>query len=225
MAFIALTPLRIEYDELALALRTSFSSEETQLGKLPATFFKELGLCLSIGGHGKTQFALQTQYAIDHFPQKISAVLCCGGAGSLSDATDVGDIIGATRTIEHDFKLRFIQKPSPEFPGASFLLDKLQSMSYAGFRIHLGAIASGDEDIISRERRDELAQSSGCIAVGWEGAGGARACAFNQIPFVELRGITDSATSSANTDFRKNIKVISHNLSVVLAQLVSTPSL
>lgn len=225
MAFIALTPLRIEYDELVLALKASFSSEEAQLGKLPATFFKELGLCVSIGGHGKTQFAVQTQYVIDHFPQKISAVFCCGGAGSLSDETDVGDIVGATRTVEHDFRLRVLQKPSPEYPGSGPLLEKLKRIHAEGFRIHLGGIASGDEDIVSSERREELYRSSGCLAVGWEGAGGARACAFNQIPFVELRGITDGASSSASVDFRKNIKVVSQNLSQVLVDLVLPPSL
>ena len=41
--------------------------------------------------------------------------------------------------------------------------------------------------------------------MAWEGAGGARACAFNGVPFIEVRGITDGADHAAATDFEANL--------------------
>jgi adenosylhomocysteine nucleosidase len=43
--------------------------------------------------------------------------------------------------------------------------------------------------------------------VAWEGAGGARACAFSGVPFVELRGITDTADHNAPADFKTNLRI------------------
>jgi nucleoside phosphorylase len=54
-------------------------------------------------------------------------------------------------------------------------------------------IASGDEDIVTIERAAELHTQTGAVAVAWEGAGVARACLFSQIPYLEIRGITDTA--------------------------------
>ena len=47
---------------------------------------------------------------------------------------------------------------------------------------------------------------TGALAVAWEGAGGARACHFSGIPFLEIRGITDSADSDAASDFRATLE-------------------
>ena len=44
-----------------------------------------------------------------------------------------------------------------------------------------------------------------CLAVAWEGAGGARACQFNQKYYLELRGITDTANHQAAIDFEANL--------------------
>jgi len=43
------------------------------------------------------------------------------------------------------------------------------------------------------------------LAVAWEGAGGARACRFSGVPFIEIRGITDRANSQAPADFQMNL--------------------
>lgn len=50
-----------------------------------------------------------------------------------------------------------------------------------------------------------LHRLTGALAVAWEGAGGARACHFSGIPFVEIRGITDRADSDAASDFEANL--------------------
>ena len=83
------------------------------------------------------------------------------------------------------------------------------------FTIHFGPVASGDEDIMSESRKKELVNQTGAIAVAWEGAGGARACRFNNIPFTEVRGICDSADHNAEKDFFSNLELVMSHLAEV----------
>lgn len=53
-------------------------------------------------------------------------------------------------------------------------------------------------------------------AVAWEGAGGARACKFSGVPFLEIRGITDAADHSAASDFEKNLEVAMYNIALLI---------
>lgn len=84
------------------------------------------------------------------------------------------------------------------------------------FKLHFGGIASGDEDVVDAKRRSECQQLSGALAVAWEGAGGARACAFSQVPFLEIRAIVDNANEDGPRDFRVNLRMAMQNLAQVL---------
>jgi adenosylhomocysteine nucleosidase len=83
----------------------------------------------------------------------------------------------------------------------------LVSSHYGHYFIHVGIIASGDEDVIELERAAALRQATEACAVAWEGAGGARACRFNEMPFLELRAITDTADHNAPGDFATNLHI------------------
>jgi adenosylhomocysteine nucleosidase len=90
------------------------------------------------------------------------------------------------------------------------------------FRMVFDAIASGDEDIIAADRRAALRAETGAAAVAWEGAGGARACAFLEIPWLEIRGITDSASEAAPGEFRANLALAMGNIAQMIRVWVST---
>jgi adenosylhomocysteine nucleosidase len=88
-------------------------------------------------------------------------------------------------------------------------VDTLRAIHANGFShdVHFGAIASGDEDIMTTGRRQRLREQTGGFAAAWEGAGGARACAFSGVPFLEVRGITDAADDGAAADFENNLEI------------------
>jgi adenosylhomocysteine nucleosidase len=87
-------------------------------------------------------------------------------------------------------------------------------------KIRFGPIASGDEDVVGVKRRRELHQQTGALAVAWEGAGGARACKFSEVPYVEIRAITDIANDNAADDFRSNLEIAMKSLaSLIMAWL------
>jgi adenosylhomocysteine nucleosidase len=80
------------------------------------------------------------------------------------------------------------------------------------FRVHSGAIASGDEDIVDPIRAAELREATDALCVAWEGSGGARAARLNGLGFIEVRGITDAADGDAARFFRDNITDVMFNV-------------
>jgi adenosylhomocysteine nucleosidase len=99
---------------------------------------------------------------------------CAGGAGRLAGELELGDVVVGTSTIEHDYKLRFVRRPLPDYRADAQLLDEFRLAARQisrGFKVLFGAIASGDEDIIDRARALELREATGTLCVAWEGAG------------------------------------------------------
>src|SRR5262245_30274456 len=177
--------------------------------RLEGYLFEEFRLLFAVGGHGKTQFAVQTQHLIE---QNVASevVICSGAAGSLGGGPVLGDVIVGTSTIEHDYKLRFIQQPLPCYPADAQLVapsfGQWPARSPMGSRCFSAPSRVGDEDIITPERAVEVREATGALCVAWEGAGAARAARFSGLQFLEMRVITDGADHTAATDFQANLQ-------------------
>ena len=147
----------------------------------------------------------------------MSLAICAGGAGALIGGLAIGDVVVATETVEHDFRNRFSNRPIPRFPGSIEAVEALRAAPrHSGFSVHFGSVASGDEDVVGPERANEIRACCGAIAVAWKGAGSARAAAFSGIPFIEIRGITDRADSSASESYDNNLGLAMSNVLSVL---------
>jgi adenosylhomocysteine nucleosidase len=218
MNIAILTPLQEELSILVAGLE-QFGLQKTQLqlGNLDVFEFSEADLLIAHGGHGKTQFGIQAQYLICQAPQ-IELLVCAGAAGALSNSLNIGDIVVAIETVEHDYNLKFVSRSLPRFPGDKQVIEVLQKLptTHLDFSVHFGTVASGDEDIVDVARGQELARLTDGIAVAWEGAGGARACKFSEKCYLELRGVTDTANHTAATDFEVNLETAMNSL----AQLI-----
>jgi adenosylhomocysteine nucleosidase len=89
--------------------------------------------------------------------------------------------------------------------------------AFTDFRLHFGPIASGDEDVVDATRRAEIYERTQALVVAWEGAGGARACRFSDVPYLEIRGVSDQAGPTAPRDFLANLPmVMAHVMRVVV---------
>jgi adenosylhomocysteine nucleosidase len=222
MKILVITPMQEELDFFARGCTArGFRAEGAVVGRLPVKRFPDLHLTLARGGIGKAQFALQTQHLLDTCPD-MDLVICAGAAGGLVDALCVGDVVVATTTVEHDYNNRFSDRPPPCFEGAPAVIAGLRraASSLARFSVHFGPVASGDEDVVDDERRQELHRSTGALAVAWEGAGGARACAFSHVPFVEIRAVTDTADRHAPSDFEAHLEIAMHNAATLVTSWI-----
>lgn len=215
---LIVTPLQEEYDELCNSLcALGVEAIEDKIGKLNVHRFRALNATLAPGGHGKTQFGIQTQHLLDH--ARFDLAICTGAAGALAPDVQVGDIIVATSTIEHDYNLKFAKRPQPQFAGDTQSIAQLQKLDVAntGFNVHFGVMAGGDEDVIEVQRGRELRSLHNALAVAWEGVGGARAAAFSEVPYLEIRGATDTADHEAPVVFDVNLKIVMRNIAWLIA--------
>jgi adenosylhomocysteine nucleosidase len=227
MNTLTVVPIQPELEFLLQAYaERGFRARDSTIGRLPAVHLPELGLTLACGGLGKVQFAVQTQHLLD-VCSTWDLVICAGAAGALVDGLSVGDVVVATETVEHDIRNRFGKPLLPKFGGAEMVVSALRSVVPPGspFRVHFGSVASGDEDVVDVDRKRMLHGRTGALAVAWEGAGGARACHFSGVPFVEIRGITDRADSDAASDFEANLgSALANVATLITSWLQSTES-
>ncbi len=167
---------------------------------------------LCVGGHGKAQMALQTQYWLSRFPG-IENVIVIGAAGGLTKDAPIGSVLSVQNIIEHDYKERFIPNA---LPPEYFTQNKQWTLGSPHPLLIEGTLASGDEDIIDSDRAQQLHQMTKAIAVAWESAGAIRAAKFNSRPYFEFRGITDSAGANASQDFNSNLQSCMQSLVKIL---------
>ena len=215
MSTLLVAPLRSEIRGLISGFTArGLATKERRVGRLKVFDFPDVQLRLAYGGHGKTQFGVQTQHLLENLID-IERVFCVGAAGALIERLEIGDIVLAISTVEHDYKERFSDpKPLPIFHSDPHLLAQIESAKHidSTYSLQRGIVASGDEDIVRRERAIELHRATDAIAVAWEGAGGARACMFSNVPYIEIRGITDTANHEAATDFARTLPVAMDNV-------------
>src|SRR5262252_8531405 len=216
MRTLIVLPLQAEIDHLSGALQANgLRLERTAAGRLDVVSLPEIGTVLARGGHGKAQFALHTRHLLDHAGH-VDLVICAGAAGALVEGIAVGDVVVGLRTVEHDFQSRFSGRPAPVCDAAAIQSLRELVPSEAGFALHFGDVASGDEDIVSVDRAQALQLATGALAVAWEGAGGARACAFSATPYLELRAVTDQANVEASSHFAQNLPAAMRNLACLV---------
>ncbi|MEZ4866245.1 MAG: 5'-methylthioadenosine/S-adenosylhomocysteine nucleosidase [Caldilineaceae bacterium] len=226
MQTLMIFPMQAELDGfLAGCVGAQVGMAHTALGRLPVVRLPDLGITAAVGGLGKTQFAVQTQHLIERGPAW-NLVVCAGAAGALDDRLTVGDVVIGAETVEHDIKNQMGAPLLPRFPGDPVAVAALGQvrLPHAPFTVHVGVIASGDEDVVHGDRRRAVRELTGALAVAWEGAGGARAGRFSQAPFVEIRGISDEAGESAASDFVRNLPLAMHNVAMVVVAWAREPN-
>ncbi len=211
---LIMIPTQREIDQfLGAGADLGLAIQPSTVGRLPVFQFPDLRMTAAQGGLGKVQFAVQTQHLLDTYPDW-DIVICAGAAGALVDELSVGDVVVSTETIEHDIYNNFGERLLPRYRGADSFIKALREVKIPSdtFALHFGPVASGDEDVANAQRREEICSLTGALAVAWEGVGGARACSFSGVPFVEIRAVTDGANSSAASDYAVNLRAAMHNI-------------
>lgn len=220
---LLLTPLKLERKYLMKALeKRGILTESFQISTGSKEFTahrgKEVSFVLAEGGHGKTQFGIQTQFWIQNI-ESVKQIIVLGAAGALCPEIKPLDLIVVEKIIEHDYQQFFTPKAEkPEFQTSPLLLKNEDQFS---FKIHRGILASGDEDIVSDQRAQALYEMTGAHAVAWESAGGIRSAQFSDIPYYEIRGITDNARDNVAEDLKKNLEIVMDQLGEFILPLIS----
>lgn len=183
--------------------------------ELPNT--NEIRITSSWSGWGKVnsaQAATKLIYLNQDFP-KIDLLIFTGVAGSADNNLNQWDVVVGDALIQHDMDA------SPIFPkyvipniNKSFFKPRKEVLEWAfkSFKelenkscfkkIHGGTIATGDQFISDKENIISLkAKITNLLAVEMEGASVAQVCFSENIPWLVVRVISDSANDNAVIDF------------------------
>ncbi len=160
-------------------------------------------------GVGKVNAAVCAQILCTRFGA--THLVNTGIAGSLNGSLDIGDLLVSRDAMYHDFDCCHFGYAVGQVPGmeaAAFPADPgmIELARAAAEAVHpghvqLGRVASGDQFVCSKEKKQAIIDQTGAFCTEMEGAAIAQTACRNGVPFVILRAISDKADDSAEMDY------------------------
>ena len=170
-------------------------------------------VCIVVCGVGKVNAAMCALMLIEKY--KPNLVLNSGVAGSLSPIVGIGDIVVATKSVEHDMNGTALGDKQGEitFPDGNMMFfecDKQASTLLAAIckeipdtKVAQGIIASGDIFVSDRKQRFKINDRFGALACEMEGAAIGHVCVRCGVPYGIIRAISDDLDENKGMDFVK----------------------
>jgi len=169
--------------------------------------FENKNLVLAYSKIGKVNAATTASILIEKFNAK--KILFSGVAGAIDKDLKIGDLIIATKTTQHDVDLTVFGYEPGFIPESQVYFDCDKNLNEIAkkvakkldIKLKEGIIASGDQFIHSKEKKEWIAKTFKASAIEMEGgAVGCVAWTLN-VPFFMLRAISDAAEEGAGVDF------------------------
>ena len=197
-------------------------------------------------GVGKVNAAMTATLVIEHF--RPNQVIFTGVAGGLNPDLQIGDIVIAEKTAQHDLgRLESVeienmgvknpingQRNPVFFPADSELLQiaetALEGIELTPFQssqgqrhpqIIKGTVVTGDVFVASDAKKAALHKNLGADAVEMEGAAIAQICWQHSVPCLVIRSLSDSADANASEDFKKYYKIAARNSAALVTRIIS----
>ena len=166
-------------------------------------------------GVGKVNAARTTQILIDKFD--IDAVINIGSAGAANDKLNIGDIVIGKKLVQHDFDITafghpkgYISNAGQYFSSDRKLIEKMENaiknLENIDFNIFLGTIASGDIFCTNINMKEKIKNKFNADAIEMEGAAIAQVCQLDNIPFIVIRGLSDSPNGNNEITFEQYLE-------------------
>lgn len=185
---------------------------------------KSIYIYLVKTGVGEIFAAGATQLVIDRY--KIDYIVNFGYVGSLSPSLRAGDVVLIDKVAHHNFDLRGLEnvKRGQYDNRKNVFFDLFESgNAWINRRLEtklpIVTLASGDEFIASKEKKDGLINDFDASVCDMELAGIAITSERNEIPTVSFKIVSDNADEGAPKDFWNSVKkgfevveIIFHNL-------------
>ena len=178
-------------------------------------------------GVGKVNAALCAQILCSRF--SVTHLVNTGIAGSLSNDLDIADLVVSRDAMYHDFDCVHFGYPYGQVPGLDTLCfpadDQLLAYAFQAAEAvnpghtRIGRVASGDQFIADKAKKDFIIEKTGAMCTEMEGAAIAQTAWRNKVPFVILRAISDKADDSAEMDYPTFETLAAHRCAQVTSLL------
>ena len=180
-------------------------------------------------GMGKVNAGICAQTMILRFG--VDRIINTGVAGSLNAEIDIGDIVVSSDAVQHDvdcvalgYEKGFNPDNNTKFFTADPALRSLAAASAAvaapDIRVFAGRVASGDQFIADKAKKQAIIEDYGAICCEMEGAAIGQVCVLNGVPFVIIRAISDKADDSGHVSYREFVEAAARNSAAIVRHMV-----
>ena len=180
-------------------------------------------------GMGKVNAGICAMVMITDFNAKY--IINTGTSGSLDDRLEIGDMVISTDAVQHDFDATPIGYEKGEIPYTgkySFEADpgliqratKAVEECIPDVNMLQGRICSGDQFIDSIEAKTAITSQFGGLCCEMEGGAIAHVCYLNDVPFVIIRAVADTADGNLPPDYDEFEKMAALRCAAVIEYMV-----
>ena len=140
----------------------------------------------------------------------VSAIINTGVAGTLISCLSILDFAVSSAVVQHDMDTTAVGDAPGlisginivEIPAAKSLTETACRIAFLqGNRCAEGIIASGDQFINNKEKKQWIRDTFGAIACEMEGAAIGHVCYVSGVDFVVIRCISDNASGEAEMEY------------------------
>jgi len=199
-------------------------------------YLKEQNVVLLQSGIGKVNATIGTQIMIDRF--EVDQIIFTGLAGTLVPHLTRGDVVVSNYVVQYDFDLTAFGRRHGELPDVGRMIEadpRMVKLACYAFddnfkymkgspQLVVGTIASGDRFVSDPRKIEWLQREFGAVATEMEGAAVGYACHLNEVPFVILRTISDTAGSDAKDEFESYLKDACNNSFRIVSSILEAVS-
>lgn len=164
-------------------------------------------------GIGKVAAAICAQTMILEY--KVEKLINVGVAGNLSSNLNIGSIAISTSLVHHDLDTTSFGDPMGLISGLNIvnimadekMVEEAENaVKSLNINYEKGVIASGDQFISSKDKKEYIKKEFNAIACEMEGAAIAHVAYVNNVPFCVIRAISDNADGQADMDYPTFLK-------------------
>ncbi|WP_299549573.1 5'-methylthioadenosine/adenosylhomocysteine nucleosidase [uncultured Helicobacter sp.] len=166
-------------------------------------------LIISCSRIGKVHSALTASTMILHFG--CEKIIFNGVAGGINPSYKIGDLVLASKLCQHDVDITIFGHPfgyfseGKIFTESDFALNEIAKIAAqeSNIKLHEGVIATGDQFISSKERKEWIKKEFNADAIEMEGASVAVVCDNLNTPICVIRAISDNAGDEALVSYEE----------------------
>lgn len=197
-----------EFEPFIKHIENDVVSEQSML-KIHQGIINGVEVVALYSGVCKVNAAIATQVLIGSFGAEI--IINAGTAGGMDEQLEVFDTVISTEAAYHDVFPAILTEFHPWLETEYFKADqKLVELSKIAVKkvkilnnVVWGRTVTG-EKFIAEDGRKEINEKYSPLIVDMETASIAHVCYVNEVPFLSVRCITDTAKYSGNSNFEKN---------------------
>ena len=221
--------MQIEADGLLSLAKNKETKTIAKMNFTKCTLFDK-EVVIVICGCGKVNAAMCTLALIHNYNPDV--IINSGVAGSLSDRVSIGDIVVATKSVEHDMNTTALGDKQGEvsFPDGMIMYfdcdEKTTNLladvcrNIPDTKVETGIIASGDMFVSERKKRLLIKERFDALACEMEGAAIGHVCNRCDVPYTILRAISDDLDENKGMDFVKFCELASRKTVTAICEFI-----